>query len=93
MADKTKQPTVSDADDQGNEVPNTSGDGEGAEQPPNDKPTGITLIFKDVHGAEISFKLKGTTKMKKAMVRSITSPLFSAYRLLIFVAGCLRHSQ
>lgn len=47
------QPT----DDQGNEMPPA----------PEGKPAGITIVFKDSHGGEVSFKLKPTTKLKKAM--------------------------
>ena len=64
------QPTVPDTDAQGNETaannPNTADAPEepAAEQP---KAGGITIGFKDPHGGEVSFKLKATTKLKKAM--------------------------
>lgn len=56
MADpNNNQPSVTDTDDQGNEIPAAA------------KPAGITIVFKDSLGGEVSFKLKPTTKLKKAM--------------------------
>lgn len=62
MAKLNNQPTASDTDDQGNEIPAANGTAA-----PEAKPAGITIVFKDSHGGEVSFKLKPTTNLKKAM--------------------------
>lgn len=68
MANAHRPPTLSEIDDQGNEIPTplataTNGD----PQTPEARPAGITIVFKDAAGNEVSFKLKSTTKLKKAM--------------------------
>lgn len=64
MADTYHRPTVSETDDQGNEAPAPE-----TNHPttPEAKPAGLTIVFRDASGGELSFKLKPTTKLKKAM--------------------------
>lgn len=57
MADNYQQPTAADADADGNEVPN--------EVPA--QPKSLNIKFTDTSGTEVHFKLKSTTKLKKAM--------------------------
>lgn len=61
MANDYHHPTVGSTDDQGNQVPNRDA------SKTEIKPAGITVTFKDAGGGEVSFKLKATTKLKKAM--------------------------
>lgn len=61
MTDEHHNPTVADVDEQGNEIPTP------AAAAPEDKPKHVTITFKSNDGAEVSFKLKATTKLKKAM--------------------------
>ena len=71
MAGPNLQPHVSDTDENGNEIPNndpppTTTNSE--DQPPAAAaPAPMTIIFRTTNGAEVSFKLKPTTKLKKAM--------------------------
>lgn len=62
MADEHHQPAVSSTDENSDEVP-TNNDAPN----PDPKPNGMTITFKDANGGEVSFKLKATTKLKKAM--------------------------
>ena len=60
MADNYQPPNVADADADGNENKN----GIGEETPA--QPQAMNIKFVDQAGAEVHFKLKSTTKLKKA---------------------------
>lgn len=69
MAGPNLQPHVSDTDEHGNEIPNNTPPPTTTNNEENQTPAAaaVTIIFRTANGAEVSFKLKPTTKLKKAM--------------------------
>lgn len=71
--DAHHRPTVADMEANGNEVPTppatgTAANGDAAPQTEGAKPNaGVTIVFKNMAGGEVSFKIKRNTKLKKAM--------------------------
>ena len=66
MDGEYEQPTVAPADENGNEVPREQSTHEDSEVSPK-QPTSMEIKFTDQNQNAVTFKLKSTTKLKKAM--------------------------
>ncbi|KAK3707933.1 hypothetical protein LTR37_011785 [Vermiconidia calcicola] len=66
MTDEYEQPTVAPADENGNEVPREQPTHDDSEVPLQ-QPTSMEIKFTDTNQNAVTFKLKSTTKLKKAM--------------------------